>query len=201
MRQRSESVRQARAERYLERARELYIGKPGETGFVGYDLRKALINATRALMLSPNSYDALVLTGNIISDLDESEDGLRSALTHYDRAISLNPARADAYDAKAMALFDAQDFTSAVAPAWKAWRLTLADSSADGFDIETTTVYLRDTLAKLRHWNSARKVLEKALDRVPESPWLLRLLELTKKRIEWAPSEDAPPTKRLRRVK
>ena len=152
-------------------------------------------------MLNPNSYEALILAGNIIRELDDSEEGLRSAIANYDRAISIEPKRPDAYDSKGTALFDAEDFAAAAAPAWKAWRLTLADPSADAFDIETTTLYLRDILAKLGHWNSARRVVDRALDRVPGNPSLLRLLELTKKHIEWAPSEDPLAARRLRRVK
>jgi tetratricopeptide (TPR) repeat protein len=201
MRQRSESVRQARAERYLERARELYVGKPGETGFVGYDLGKALINARRALMLNQNSYDTLVLIGKILGELNESEDGLRSAVEYFNNATLLEPNRPDAYDAKASALIGAEEFRLAVAPAWKAWRLTLCEPSADKFDIETTSVVLRDILVKLGRWKSAHRVLEKALKRAPESPWLLRLLDLTKRHIEWAPSEDLLPSRRLRRLK
>jgi tetratricopeptide (TPR) repeat protein len=201
MRQSPESVRQARAERYLKRARELYIGKPGETGFVKYDLHKALINVKRALMLTPKSYDSLVLIGNIIGELDESEDGLRTVIGYYDKAISLQPENPDAHGAKAAACFDAQEFTMAVTPAWKAWRLTIRDPNADEFDVKVAGVYLRDTLVKLGKWKTACTVLERALKRVPGDDWLVRMLDLTKKGIEWAPPDDPGPPKRLRRVK
>lgn len=192
---------QARCERYLSRARELYIGRPGATGFVDYDLRRAQINIRRALMLDPNSYEALILAGEIAGELDESEQGLQAALSYYDRSMSLEPERPDAYEAKATALSDAQQYEAALAPARKAWRLTLGDQASDPFDVETTTVCLRDILVKLGRWDSACRVLKQGLARVPGSSWLLHLMDLTRRHIEWAPPEDAGQTKRLRRVR
>jgi tetratricopeptide (TPR) repeat protein len=200
MRRSSKTNSRMRAERYIARARELYVGAPGETGFVNYDLSKALINAKRAIILDPNNYAALVLLGKIVGEQDESENGLRTALDYYDKAISVNPNIPDAYQAKGIALFDAQKFRLALEPNWRAWRLTRSDPNSIPFDIEVASIYLRDTLVKLGRWRFARNVLESALGQIPDSPPLLRLLDLTIKHIECAP-DDLPQPPRVRRVK
>ena len=209
MKRKSKSTRE-RAGRYLERATDLFVGRPGKTEFEGYDLRKALINVKRALMLDPQSYDALILLGNITHELDWSPKGLRAAIGHYDKAISLEPKKADAFFSKGSALVDARDFKSAEGPARKAWLLTLRDPNAEPFDIQAATLYLRDCLVGRNRWKSACLVLQRALKRLQaeesdeandSKEALLELLDRTKKRIKWAPSRGSHRRGPLTRVK
>ena len=86
-----------RAEEYLDRARDLYIfsedSRPAS-------LRKALTIARKSLLLDPRNYDALILLGDIISDIDDPKT-LDQALGYYDQAIALRPEGPNGYAAKA----------------------------------------------------------------------------------------------------
>lgn len=208
MKRKSKSV-QARAAYYLERARDLYIGYPGEAEFEGYDLRKALINVKRALMLDPQSYDALILSGQIAHELDWSPEGLRKAVEYYDRAISLHPGRAAAFSSKGAAFLNKGDFKSAEAPARKAWLLTLRDPNAEPFDIEDAACDLSAALAGQGKWNPACRVLQRALKRLQGDDsdeastgreLLAKLLNRTRRRVGPSVADD-PPKRRLTRVK
>jgi tetratricopeptide (TPR) repeat protein len=208
MKRKSKSI-QARAEYYLERARDLYIGYPGETEFEGYDLRKALINVRRALMLDPQSYDALILSGQIVHELDWSPEGLRRANKYYDRAISLHPGMAAAFSSKAAAFLNTGDFKSAEAPARRAWLLTLRDPNAEPSDIKDAACELSTALEGQGKWKPARIVLQRALKRLQGDgsdeanrgrELLVKLLDGNRKRIKPTVVDD-PPKRRLTRVK
>jgi tetratricopeptide (TPR) repeat protein len=196
MHKRQERVQSAA--RLLTIARHLYVGKPGKHGFVGYDLRKAMVYAKRALMFEPSCYEALILAGHIVGELDESEEGLRRALDYYLRARRVCPSDPDSYGSEARALGDVGQAELAEQPARKAWRLTLDDPSADDFDLEVACIELRDILVAQKKWEAASRVLEAGLIRVPGSDWLRRVLELTHKKIDW---EESTASSLLKRVK
>jgi tetratricopeptide (TPR) repeat protein len=86
----------ARAEKYLDRAGELYGFSDSNPAL----LREALITAKKSLLLNPENYETFVLLGNIYSDFDDPKSTAQ-ALRYYDQAITLRPEGPGAYDAKA----------------------------------------------------------------------------------------------------
>ncbi|MGA9721718.1 MAG: hypothetical protein WBQ86_04635 [Candidatus Binatus sp.] len=90
----------ARAEKYLDRAGELYGFSDDSNPAL---LREALITAKKSLLLDPQNYETLVLLGNIYSNFDDPKSTAQ-ALRYYDQAIALRPESPDAYGAKASLL-------------------------------------------------------------------------------------------------
>jgi tetratricopeptide (TPR) repeat protein len=86
-----------RAEKYLDRASDLYIFSENSRPAL---LREALVMARKALLIDPRNYEALLLLGNIISDIDQPRC-IPQALRYYDQAIALRPEIPDSYAAKA----------------------------------------------------------------------------------------------------
>ena len=194
----------ARAEDYLARASDLYIGRYRRGKFVDIDLRGAMVKVKRALLLDPENYDALALMGTILKELNVSDEVPLQAIEFYDRAIRIDPLNPEAYSSKADAFSDAGKYQRALASARKAWRLTLQDKSADDFSIGVACVSVRDILVKLKKWKEAGRVLREGLRRIrgEDRRWLQRMLDLTTRRIEWEPPPpDKTSAPRLRRVK
>ena len=94
----------ARAEEYLERARDLFIFSLDRPAL----LREALIHARKALLLDPRNCDTLNLLGSIYADFDDPKSTTQ-ALRYYDDAIALYPNCPDAYDGKAGVLMYSLD--------------------------------------------------------------------------------------------
>jgi tetratricopeptide (TPR) repeat protein len=86
-----------RAEKYLDRASDLYIFSEDSRPAL---LREAIALARKSLLVDPQNYEALILLGNIISDIDDPKC-IPQALRYYDQAIALRPEIPDGYDAKA----------------------------------------------------------------------------------------------------
>jgi tetratricopeptide (TPR) repeat protein len=86
-----------RAEEYLDRASDLYIFSEDSRPAM---LREAFVIARKSLLIDPQNYEALLLLGNIISDIDDPKC-IPQALRYYDQAIALRPEIPDGYDAKA----------------------------------------------------------------------------------------------------
>jgi tetratricopeptide (TPR) repeat protein len=85
-----------RAEEYLDRASELYAFSDSRPAL----LQEALAIARKSRLIDPQNYEALLLLGNIISDIDDPKC-IPQALRYYDQAIALHPEIPDGYAAKA----------------------------------------------------------------------------------------------------
>jgi len=150
----------ARAEEYLDRASDLYIFSEDSRPAL---LREALAIARRSLLIDPQNYEALLLLGNIISDIDDPKC-LPQALRYYDQAIALQPEIPDGYDAKAgllMYWLDQPEEAELVA------RKALALSVHRGEVSEYCYSTLIDILIGRKKFAQARRLIRRALRDCP----------------------------------
>lgn len=149
-----------RAEEYLDRARDLYIFSEDSRPAL---LREALAIARRSLLIDPQNYEALLLLGNIISDIDDPKC-IPQALRYYDQAIALHPEIPDGYDAKAdllMYWLDRPEEAELLA------RKALALSVQSGEVSEYCYSTLIDILIGRKKFAQARRLIGRALRDCP----------------------------------
>jgi len=178
----------ARAEEYLDRARELY-------GFSDdshpASLRKALITAKKSLLLDPRNYETLVLLGEIISDFDDSKSTAQ-ALRYYNQAIALRPESPAGYDAKAgLLMYWLHQPEEAERVARKALALSVRSGEATEF-LEARYLTMIDILIGRKKYAQARWFIRKALRDCP-SESMRGMVEQPLKEIE---SSGKQPHKR-----
>jgi tetratricopeptide (TPR) repeat protein len=152
----------ARAESYLDRARELFGFSNLKPGL----LRPALIAARKSLMMDPQSYDTLVLLGSIYLDFDDRKSTAQ-ALRYYNRAIALRPQSPDGYDAKAgLLMYWLHRSEEAERLARKAVALSVRTGEATEF-LELRYTTLIDILIGQRKYAQARWLIRRALRDCP----------------------------------
>jgi tetratricopeptide (TPR) repeat protein len=150
----------ARAEKYLDRARDLYIFSEDSRPAL---LREALIMARKALLIDPRNYETLLLMGNIIADIDDPKC-IPQALRYYDQAISLRPQIPDGYDAKAdLLMYWLDQPEEAELIARKALALSVHSGELSEFSYST----LIDILIGRKKFAQARWLIRKALRDCP----------------------------------
>lgn len=152
----------ARADSYLDRARELF----GFSNLKPALLRQALIAARKSLIMDPRNYDTLVLLGSIYSDFDDRKSTAQ-ALRYYNRAIALRPESPDGYDAKAGLLMHwLHRPEEAERLARKALALSVQTAEATEF-LELRYTTLIDILIGRRKYTQARWLIRRALRDCP----------------------------------
>src|SRR5271170_5000937 len=150
----------ARAEEYLDRASDLYIFSEDSRPAL---LREALAIARRSLLIDPQNYEALLLLGNIIADIDDPKC-IPQALQSYDQAIALHPENPDGYEAKAVLLMywlDQPEKAELLA------RQALALSVKSGEVCEFCYLTLIDILIGRKKFAQARWLIRRALRDCP----------------------------------
>jgi tetratricopeptide (TPR) repeat protein len=179
------------AERYHTKASDLFICTESDSPDASRDLRVALVNIKRALMLDPDNYEYLVLTGNILFALDDTALAAE-ALGYYDRAISIEPENPDAYDSKSGVLMywsEPPDEVEAERLARKA--ATLAERAEEESELLALTYSnLFGILESRKKFAELRWTIRKALKRCP-SEFLKDLAEATLMRITIEESEES----------
>jgi tetratricopeptide (TPR) repeat protein len=168
----------ARAEEYLDRARELFAFSDLKPAL----LKKALITARKSLMLDPRNYDTLVLLGSIHSDFDNPKSTAQ-ALRHYNRAIALRPESPDGYDAKAGLLMHwLHRPEEAERLARKALALSVLTGEASEF-LELRYMTVIDILIARKKYAQARWLIRRALRDCP-SEFMRDMVEQPLKEID-----------------
>ena len=169
----------ARAEQYLDRARELY-------GFSDDShpdlLEEALKTAKKSLLLDPRNSDTLVLLGSIYLDFDDPKSTAQ-AVRHYDEAIALRPESSRGYDAKAGLLMY---YLHQPEEAERLARRALAFSVRSGEaaeSLEHSYSTLIDILIGRKKYAQARWLIRKALRDCP-SEFMKDMVEQPLKEIE-----------------
>lgn len=156
----------SRAQHYLDRGRELFGMSGPDPSDEQRDLRLALVQAKRALLLDPANYGATVLMGEILQDID-TPDSLAQALELYDKAIALNPSSADAYAVKAeLLIYHLNQPIEAERLARKA--LAIAKQTHEPLEfLESRYSTLIDILVERRKVAQARWMVKRALHDCP----------------------------------
>lgn len=157
---RAPTVRQA--DELLERARRLFLGRATKAGFVDIDLNAAMIQVKRALLLRPENFDALLLLGDILSELDEPQS-LNQGLIAYDKAIAVEPDNPEGYMAKARTLLERGQAEIAEKVGRKALALARR-KSVECEDREEAYQLVADALIKLERPREAVSLLKEGVD-------------------------------------
>lgn len=156
----------SRAQGYLDRGRELF----GMSGLEGKDERRdlhhALVQAKRALLLDPGSYEATVLMSKILKSM-ETSDAVGQALELCDKAIVLDPSRPDAYNVKAgLLMYELSQPNEAERLARKA--LTIAKQTHEPVEfLELRYSDLIEILVERKKYSQARWMVKRALHDCP----------------------------------
>lgn len=161
--QRKESL-QKKADRYQEKASDLFISSEGPHG--GEDLRTALGQARKALLLDPTNYDTIVLIAHIYADIGDQES-VANAREFYDRATEIEPSNPRAYISKAeLLMYELNDPDEAEAIARKALSLARRDpETKESLDLAYTT--LMDILESRGKLQELRWIMRQALKQAP----------------------------------
>jgi tetratricopeptide (TPR) repeat protein len=168
----------AKAEEYLDRARELY-------GFSNSDpalLRGALIKARKSLLLDPENYETLILLGDIFTDFDDPKFTAQ-ALRHYERAIAVRPEDPAGYEGKAsLLMYWLHRPHEAEILARKALALSVHNGEVQEL-LEFRYTTLIDILVGRKKYGPARWLIRRALRDCP-SEFMRGVVELPLKEIE-----------------
>ena len=169
----------ARAEQYLDRARELY-------GFSDDShpdlLEEALKTAKKSLLLDPRNSDTLVLLGSIYLDFDDPKSTAQ-ALRYYDQAIAIHTESSSAYSNKAdLLMYWLHQPEEAERLARKALALSVRGGEVSE-SLEHSYSTLIDILIVRKKYAQARWLIRKALRDCP-SEFMRDMVEQPLKEIE-----------------